>query len=90
MSGSASGPTCSPSTTMYHVPWASAGAGLGSAAASAAGAPPLLTTMMWLHFLHRILKAFPWTFSSAIEYLAWQESQTIFIGPSFTRTTKKQ
>src|SRR4051794_40495043 len=36
--------------------------------------------MMLLHFLQRILKTLPWTLSSEIEYLAWQASQTIFIG----------
>src|SRR5262249_4320169 len=35
--------------------------------------------MMWLHFLQRILKTFPRTFSSAMEYLVAQLSQTIFI-----------
>src|SRR5262245_26406284 len=35
--------------------------------------------MMLLHFLQRILKTLPRTFSSAIEYLAEQASQTIFI-----------
>jgi hypothetical protein len=28
------------------------------------------TTITWLHFLQRILKTFPRTFSSAMEYLA--------------------
>src|SRR5215470_14253703 len=36
--------------------------------------------MMLLHFLQRILKTLPWTLSSEIEYLAWQASQTIFMG----------
>jgi hypothetical protein len=36
--------------------------------------------MMLLHFLQRILKTLPWTLSSAIEYLAPQASQTIFMG----------
>src|SRR5262249_52709305 len=36
--------------------------------------------MIWLHFLHLILKTFPRTFSSAIEYFVAQLSQTIFIG----------
>src|SRR6185436_13944308 len=35
--------------------------------------------MMLLHFLQRILNTLPRTFSSAIEYLAEQASQTIFI-----------
>src|SRR5688572_20454050 len=35
---------------------------------------------MLLHFLQRILKTLPWTLSSEIEYLAWQASQTIFMG----------
>jgi hypothetical protein len=35
--------------------------------------------MMLLHFLQRILKTLPWTFSSAIEYFAEQASQTIFM-----------
>ena len=51
------------------------------AAASGADSPPR-TTMMWLHFLQRILKTLPRTFSSAIEYLVAQESQTIFINAS--------
>src|SRR5258706_14518779 len=40
--------------------------------------------MMLLHFLQRILKTLPWTLSSEIEYLAWQASQTIFMGGSCT------
>ena len=40
---------------------------------------PPRTTMMWLHFLQRILKTLPRTLSSEIEYLVAQESQTIFI-----------
>ena len=35
--------------------------------------------MMLLHFLQRILNTLPRTFSSAMEYLAEQASQTIFI-----------
>src|SRR5262249_6229302 len=53
----------------------------GAGAGSAAPAPPR-TTMMLLHFLHRILKTLPWTLSSEIEYLAWQASQTIFMSAS--------
>ena len=34
------------------------------------------TSMMWLHFLQRILRIFPRTFSSLMEYLALQLSQT--------------
>src|SRR4051812_42091703 len=41
--------------------------------------------MMWLHFLHRILKTFPRTLSSEIEYFVPHESQTIFINASFQR-----
>src|SRR5690606_14485888 len=42
--------------------------------------------MMLLHFLQRILNTLPRTFSSAIEYLAEQASQTIFIvGPREAR-----
>jgi hypothetical protein len=40
---------------------------------------------MWLHFLHRILKTFPRTLSSEIEYFVEQESQTIFISASLGR-----
>jgi hypothetical protein len=40
---------------------------------------------MLLHFLQRILKTLPWTLSSEIEYLAWQASQTIFMGDSYRR-----
>ena len=36
--------------------------------------------MMLLQRLQRILKTFPRTFSSAMEYLVEQLSQTIFIG----------
>jgi len=35
--------------------------------------------MMFWHFLQRILKTLPLTFSSAIEYLVLQLSQMIFI-----------
>jgi hypothetical protein len=35
--------------------------------------------MMLLHFLQRILKTLPLTFSSAIEYFAEHASQTIFM-----------
>jgi hypothetical protein len=34
---------------------------------------------MLLHFLQRILKTLPRTFSSAMEYFAEQASQTIFM-----------
>src|SRR5262249_4325481 len=49
ISVSGTGPTCSPSTTRCHPP---------SAVAAGAAAASLVprTTMMWLHFLHRILK----------------------------------
>src|SRR3954464_1607220 len=70
------GPTCSPSTTMCQPP-----SDAGCAAASVAASPPR-TTMMWLHFLQRILKTLPRTLSSEIEYLVEQESQTIFISAS--------
>jgi hypothetical protein len=46
------------------------------------------TTMMWLHFLQRILKTFPRTLSSEIEYLVPHESQTIFINASFRRENR--
>ena len=46
---------------------------------------PPRTTMMWLHFLQRILKTLPRTLSSEIEYLVPQESQMIFINASIWR-----
>src|ERR1700754_3614366 len=58
-------------------------AGVADAAAAASFVPR--TTMMWLHFLQRILKTLPRTLSSEIEYLVPQESQTIFINASFWR-----
>ena len=94
---SVSGPTCSPSTTTCHTPCSAAtalddstatGAGAAVEAGAAAASPPTFTTMTWLHFLQRILNALPWILSSAIEYLAWQASQTIFMGSSFRRTSK--
>jgi hypothetical protein len=39
------------------------------------------------HFLQRILKTFPFTFSSEIEYLAEQFSQTIFISDNLESRT---
>src|SRR5262245_4493393 len=75
-SASVSGPTCSPSTTRCQTP---------SVGASGAGAAPSVvprTTMMWLHFLQRILKTLPRTLSSEMEYFVEQESQTIFISAS--------
>src|SRR5204863_9146406 len=92
-----SGPTCSPSTTMCQV-FSDDATGAGefrpdpSCSGSCAEEEPSATgidaevdrtTMMWLHFLQRILKAFPRTLSSEIEYLAWHASQTIFIESSF-------
>src|SRR4029453_10220874 len=93
-----SGPTCSPSTTMCQL-FSEVGAAVspdspepsatGNCWAdeepSATGIEALVerTTMMWLHFLQRILKALPRTLSSEIEYLAWHASQTIFIESSF-------
>src|SRR5450755_3371070 len=71
------GPTCSPSITRCQPPSAA-----GAAAASGPPVSPPRTTMMWLHFLQRILKTLPRTFSSAIEYLVPHESQTIFINAS--------
>jgi hypothetical protein len=44
--------------------------------------------MMWLHFLQRILKTFPRTLSSEIEYLVPQESQMIFINASIRRSRR--
>jgi hypothetical protein len=44
--------------------------------------------MMWLHFLQRILKTFPRTLSSEIEYLVPQESQMIFINASIGRSRR--
>ncbi len=76
-SESAMGPTCSPSITRCQPPSAA-----GAAAVSTPVDSPPRTTMMWLHFLQRILKTLPRTFSSAIEYLVPQESQTIFINAS--------
>src|SRR6185503_7402990 len=78
-SASEIGPTCSPSTTMCQPP--SAAAAAGAADASSCDSPPR-TTMMWLHFLQRILKTFPRTLSSEIEYFVPQESQMIFINAS--------
>src|SRR5580692_3793788 len=71
------GPTCSPSITRCQPPSAA-----GAAVASGPPVSPPRTTMMWLHFLQRILKTLPRTFSSAIEYLVPHESQTIFINAS--------
>src|SRR5450432_986156 len=86
MSDSGIGPTWSPSTTRCQPLAASAGATAGVAAASFVPR----TTMMWLHFLHRILKTFPRTLSSEIEYLVPQESQTIFINASFWRRNRSR
>jgi hypothetical protein len=98
MSDADSGPTCSPSTTMCQVfselaagaavvrpEPSSTGSGPEAEPPSATGIDAAVerTTMMWLHFLQRILKAFPRTLSSEIEYLAWHASQTIFIESSF-------
>jgi hypothetical protein len=84
-SASGIGPTCSPSTTMCQPP--SPAAAAGAAAASSCPSPPR-TTMMWLHFLQRILKTFPRTLSSEIEYLVPQESQMIFINASIRRSRR--
>src|SRR5215831_16280483 len=77
------GPTCSPSTTRCQPPSAA-----GAAAASGPPDSPPRTTMMWLHFLQRILKTFPRTLSSEIEYLVPQESQMIFINASIRRSRR--
>ena len=58
-----------------------------AAAASSCDSPPR-TTMMWLHFLQRILKTLPRTLSSEIEYLVPQESQMIFINASIRRSRR--
>jgi hypothetical protein len=71
MSEAESGPTCSPSTTMCQL--LSAGGAVEMAGLDPdeeAAASLERTTMMWLHFLQRILKALPRTLSSEIEYLA--------------------
>ena len=48
-------------------------------AAPAAAAPSSRTVMMFVQDLQRTLRIFPRTFSSAIEYLVWQRSQTNFM-----------
>src|SRR5450432_2006552 len=88
MSDSGTGPTWSPSTTRCQPSAAATGTTAGVGAADASFVPR--TTMMWLHFLHRILKTFPRTLSSEIEYLVPQESQTIFINASFWRRNRSR
>ena len=62
--------------------------GAAAAAAASSCVSPPRTTMMWLHFLQRILKTFPRTLSSEIEYLVPQESQMIFINASIRRSRR--
>src|SRR4051794_18900827 len=65
------GPTCSPLTSRCQ--------GRFSKSAVGSGSVDPFTTMMWLHFLHRILKTLPRTLSSEIAYFVRQLSQTTFI-----------
>src|SRR6185312_12541937 len=51
-------------------------------------APSSRTVMMFAQDLHRTLRIFPRTLSSAMEYLVWQRSQTNFMGPQRQAPTR--